>query len=48
MLDNPGGTHGYRCIARQPAWRGIVARLELVRKLIPQLGLLALCRHDEC
>jgi len=47
ILDDLGGTYGYPCVARQRVWQGIVAGLELIRKLMRQLGLVALCRHDE-
>jgi transposase InsO family protein len=41
IFDDSDGTHGYRRIAGQLARQGIVAGLELVRKLMRQLGLVA-------
>jgi putative transposase len=41
IFDDSDGTYGYRRIAGQLARHGIVAGLELVRKLMRQLGLVA-------
>jgi putative transposase len=41
IFDDSDGTYGYRRIAQQLARQGIVAGLELVRKLMRELGLVA-------
>jgi putative transposase len=41
IFDNSDGTYGYRRIAAQLARQGVVAGLELVRKLMRELGLVA-------
>jgi putative transposase len=41
IFDDSDGTYGYRRIAAQLARQGVVAGLELVRKLVRELGLVA-------
>ena len=41
IFDDSDGTYGYRRVAAQLARQGIVAGLELVRKLMRELGLVA-------